>query len=219
MYQSKENIKNYSGKLAIFLTLNSIIFLIFALPKFLSVSHINKIYKEYFTESGLLSVSLIIIVFILNGLLTSDFKAKLVFWRRKNVYPGFRVFTELSQSDPRIDKNNLRQFYGGFPTDPIEQNKLWYKIYKDNENHSMIFESHRNFLLSRDLTGFSFILICLYPLSIVVARHIFEGSLKNMFWYLLFLIVQYVGFSWVSRIYGNRFACNVLAQGSHDKNS
>ena len=105
------------------------------------------------------------------------------------------------------------------PTIPEKQNQLWYKMYKEFEFHPMIFASHRNFLLSRDLTGFSFLFVVTYPIAVVVAAFVLKELYSSFFWYLGFLVAQYIVCSLVSRNYGNRFACNVLAQASSNENN
>ncbi len=219
MNKTRDNLKNYSGKLSLFLVLNSLAFIVFALQINLPISEINVLYNEYYANSGLVLVSSYLIVFVLNGVLSSDLKAKLVFWRTTYVYPGFRVFTELSSKDSRIDKAELERKYGILPTIPKNQNQLWYKMYKKFEFHPMIFASHRNFLLSRDLTGFSFLFVLTYPIAVVVSAVIFKEFYSSLFWYLGYLVAQYMVCALVSRNYGNRFACSVLAQASSNENN
>ena len=219
MNKRRENLKNYSGKLSLFLVLNSIAFIVFALQINLSISDINVFYNEYYANSGLVLVSTFLIVFVLNGVLTSDLKAKLVFWRITYVYPGFRAFTELCSKDSRIDKAELERKYGELPTIPKKQNQLWYKIFKKHEFHPMIFASHRDFLFSRDLAGFSFLFALTYPIAVVLTAIVLKKFYSSFFWYLGILVAQYIVCSLVSRNYGNRFACNVLAQASSEESS
>lgn len=80
----------------------------------------------------------------------------------------------------------------------------------------MIFDSQRNFLLSRDLTGLSFLFLCIYSISAVISKFLFEIDFKLLLIYISFLLSQYLILSTVSRNYGNRFACNVLAKISTD---
>ena len=136
----------------------------------------------------------------------------LAFWRIKNVYPGCRIFTKIINQDPRIDKDILIQMYGELPVDPVMQNKLWYRIYKPIEFDTMIFDSHRNFLISRDLTGISFIFFLIYSVSALISKFVFSINFHWIVPYILALLIQYVVLSIVCRNYGNRFACNVLAK-------
>ncbi len=214
MSRQVKNIKDYSNKLYVFLVLNCIIYMCFSLPEGFSLSHANDTYTNVFVKNGIAVASTTIIVFLLNGLLTSDFKAKLVFWRRRHVYPGFRVFTTLIDKDCRINRGALENIYGKLPIEPNAQNELWYKIFKKDEFHPMVFDSHRSFLLSRDLTAFSFLLLCMYPMLALVASLFFLVSCSSLIGYLLFLLAQYLSCSLVSQHYGNRFACNVLAHAS-----
>src|ERR1700744_4334098 len=44
-----------------------------------------------------------VVAVVLNGLLSADLKARLVwFWRRKDVLPGYRAFTYYAKRDPRV---------------------------------------------------------------------------------------------------------------------
>lgn len=107
-----------------------LLFFLCFIRKDLNLNFANENYKKIFVENGIVTVVSTIITFILNGLLSSDFKAKLVFWKKENIYPGCRAFTDLLYRDCRIDKFALRQKYGELPIQPQDQNKLWYKMYK-----------------------------------------------------------------------------------------
>src|SRR5262245_40187581 len=72
---------------------------------------------------------------VLNGLLNADLKARLVFLRWRHALPGHRAFSKYALSDPRIDPSALEKVNGGsLPTDPIEQNRAWYRLYRASEN-------------------------------------------------------------------------------------
>jgi hypothetical protein len=205
---SKEkNIKDYSNYLGTFIIINLSIYLCVVLGKNIDFNNINEIYKNLAIKDGIISTSSILIVFILNGILSSNLKGILVFWRTKNILPGCRIFTELIDKDNRIDKSNIIEKYGQLPTDPELQNKLWYRMYKTNEFHPMIFDSQRNFLISRDLTGLSFLFLIIYSIAVLIIEVKFSTGLI----YIGFLLMQYIIISLVGRNYGNRFSCNVLA--------
>jgi hypothetical protein len=59
-------------------------------------------------------------------------KAVLVFWRVRNPLPGSHAFDKAKlDRDPRIDKARLRALAGGrVPRSGLEQNGLWYKLYR-----------------------------------------------------------------------------------------
>lgn len=207
---SEKNIKNYSQHLWIFISINFILFIAVILNK--DFNFINEIYKNIFLGEGVLVALSTIATFILNGLLSSKFKTKLVFWRRNNIYPACRVFTDLIYEDDRIDNSILVNKHGELPNDPKYQNSLWYQIYKKHEFDPMIFNSHRNYLLSRDLTGLSFVFLLTYSIAASIAFFIINVSINYYILYLFYLIVQYLIISLVGRNLGKRFVCNVIAK-------
>jgi len=205
---SEKNIKNYTQHLWVFTIVNFCIFLCIFLGKDISFNNINEAYKSLTVKDGFLVAVSTLITFVLNGLLTSNMKYVLVFWRLKYPLPGCRVFSELINKDCRIDKNVLIEKYGTLPVEPEAQNKLWYKIYKPNEFDSMIFDSQRSFLLSRDLTGLSFLFFIVFSVATLLS-----GTKINLVLiYMGFLLIQYIILALVCRNYGNRFACNALAK-------
>lgn len=210
MSNMEKNIKNYSPYLWIFIIVNLTVYICVTSGN-LNLNFVSGTYKSLTIKNGIIASASAVITFLLNGLLTSNFKATLVFWRLKNVYPGCRIFTEIINKDCRIDKSALIRKYGELPVEPNAQNKLWYKIFKNNEFDPMIFNSHRNFLISRDLTGLSFLFSIIYTVASLISRFLLDNAFKLLIPYIIFLITQYILFSIVSQHYGNRFACNVLA--------
>jgi hypothetical protein len=206
----EKNIKNYSTQLWIFIAVNFSIYITVILEK--DFSFINNFYSDFILQKGFIAAVLSISTFALNGIISSQFKAKLVFWKIENPYPGCRVFTKLIDKDPRIDKTLLINKYKELPTKPESQNSLWYKIYKNHQYDPMVFNSHRNFLIARDLTALSFSFLIIYTVSFVFMYFSFDISNSWIPFYTIFLISQYIGFSVVARHYGKRFACNVIAK-------
>lgn len=150
-----------------------------------------------------------LLLFLLNGLLSSNQKAVLVFWKFKNPLPGSVAFSKISKEDPRIDRKKLKDVYGFLPKNPLDQNKLWYKIYKKNALDIVITESHRAFLLARDLTSLCFLLIVFIglPAILIACRPI-------SIYYFCFLLVQYLLVVKGAQNRGRRFVANVLAKES-----
>lgn len=152
------------------------------------------------TASGILAI-------ILNGILSSNAKAILVFWRVRNPLPGCRAFTHILVSDPRIDPTVLRGRLGELPTDPDAQNRLWYRIYKKHEGESVVSDAHRHYLLTRDLASMGAVFLgTLGPLSVFLV-----GIDHRMMIYLGVLGVLYVSSALAARTYGKSFVANVLA--------
>lgn len=171
-----------------------------------------------FLESSLLKVLLSsilgsILVKILTDILTPQIKHVIIFWRLKDTLPGHRVFSEMVNKDPRIDKENLEMRLVEFPTNPIDQNRLWYKIYQKYRNDELILDSHSKFLFFRDscvLTIFVFIVSTTICILLKVA--LFQFLLVITYQILQLLILMIAG-----RNTGNRFVQNVLCLESHAK--
>lgn len=147
-----------------------------------------------------------LILFVLNGVVSSDQKATLCFWRFKNPLPACRAFSIYVDKDDRIDKSFLQTKYGIFPTSPKEQNSLWYKIYKTHQENPVVKKSHKDFLLGRDLCSIAFLFLLFGGVSMLIILH------NNFKWlYFLYLVVQYLVLVIVAQNHGKRFVCNALA--------
>lgn len=147
-----------------------------------------------------------LLLFLLNGLLSPNQKAILVFWKLKNALPGCEAFTRLSKRDPRVDIKKLQELHGALPKNPVDQNRLWYKIYKKHSQDIIVSESHRAFLLARDLTSLSVLLIVFMGLPAVVF-----GIWPVALYYFCFLLLQYFVIVIGAQNRGKRFVSNVLA--------
>jgi hypothetical protein len=151
----------------------------------------------------------LVISTVLNGLLSADNKARLVFLRWRYALPGHRAFSEYARSDPRIDPVALAKLHGSaFPTDPADQNRVWYRMYKTIEKESAVHQVHRDFLLLRDYTGLCALFIVFYGTAGFYAI----PSVKIGLSYLVLLILQYVVVRQAASNYGIRFVTTVLAQ-------
>lgn len=147
-----------------------------------------------------------LLLFLLNGLLSSNQKAILVFWKLKNPLPGSIAFSKLSKEDPRIDRKKLKEIHGSLPKNPQDQNRLWYKIYQKNNLDIVISESHRAFLLARDSASLSFLFIVFIGIPALVI-----APWPTNIYYFSFLLVQYLVVVIGAQNRGRRFVTNVLA--------
>lgn len=151
----------------------------------------------------------VVIATVLNGLLSADAKVGVVFLRWKNALPGHRAFSRYAKADPRIDLVALRKTIGTeFPVNPVDQNRVWYRIYKAVEAEPAVSQVHRDFLLLRDYTGLCVVLIIFYG---GVGFYIMNFT-KPFALYLLFLTMQYVVVRQAASRYGVRIVKSVLAQ-------
>jgi hypothetical protein len=93
------------------------------------------------------------------------------------------------------------------PSAPAEQNSLWYKLYRWVDGDVPVAEAHRSYLLFRDMTAMSALLLLLVPsalylsgareASLLIAAALFGG--------------QYLATAVAARNSGVRFVTNVLA--------
>ena len=169
---------------------------------------IQKRFSELSGKDGLFVAIVPILNLLLTGLLSSQLKAKLVFWRVKYALPGHRVFTKLAPKDVRIDMNAVKSKFGNIPTSPKEQNTLWYKYFKKYEAIVTIENSHKNFLLARDLSIIALLFSVIGTIGLIIAK----VSNKKIIIYFIVMLFQYILLAIVAQNHGNRLACNVLAE-------
>lgn len=200
----------YQWKLWIFIILNLSILISIHLTNKIDINTTRVVLNRLTLEKGIMLLLFPILTLVLNGLISSNLKSILVFWRIKNPLPGSRVFSEIASSDPRIDISVLERKIDHLPDDPIKQNQLWYRIYKKHQEENVIKDSHKNYLLSRDLTSLSFLFLIIYLLYLIISKLINQS-------FLLFgaiLVFEYVILALTAQNYGKRFVCNVLAEES-----
>jgi len=154
-----------------------------------------------------------VIVLLLVNLLPPDVKAMLVFWKPLGVLPGSQAFTKHGPADPRIDMTALRKHVGVLPTEPAEQNRKWYALSKAVSGEPLVVDSHKAFLLYRDMTALSVALLLLVPIALRVNGVAWGtvGLAAAMF------AGQYVVTMIAARSNAVRFVCNVLALHSARK--
>ncbi len=170
--------------------------------------NITSYFDNFNVKEGLVATLSPTIVFVLSGVLSADIKSIIVFWRIKNPLPGNRVFTELGPKDARIDMNRIEQIVGTIPTEPKQQNSLWYKYYKEYQDGLIVKTSHKHFLLARDMTAMTLLMLVLLPCSVIIVSKNWHSSLI----YSGVLFGQYILLALVAQNHGKRFACNVLAE-------
>jgi hypothetical protein len=146
---------------------------------------------------------------VLNGLLTSDTKYRLVFLRWHNVLPSHQAFTYHALRDARIDLARLEKSHGGsLPVAPLEQSRLWYRLYKTVENAPSVTQVHRDFLLTRDWTGLAVLLLGFATPAVLYSSGLDRDSMV----YVVALFVQALLARQAASTYGERMVKTVLAE-------
>lgn len=197
--------------LILYLLLNIVLFALFTgLIKF-NLSDADQLISKLKNPQGFLPLTVAILIIVLEGLFKNSVKEFLVFQRIKHRLPGHRAFTKVGPADSRIDMERVKKLFpDGLPNDPEQQNKEWFRLYREYQNELQVFYSHKAFLLTRDLAALTVIFI---PLSIS-GHFLFGSDHRMLFHHLLILLILFVGISISAKHYGERFVANVLAEAS-----
>lgn len=200
--------------LIIYLVLNFLFFAILSGLTNIRVGEWDDLLSKWLAPGGIIIGILYFISIVLEGLISSDIKAVLVFWRIKNPLPGTRAFSDIAVKDPRIDMNAVRRLFPGkLPEDPKEQNTAWFSLYKKYGSMGNILEVHKAFLLTRDLASLTVVLV---PVSLI-GYILLHFGLSLILVHLSVLLGLYLVTAISSRNYGNRFVANVLVEAVHQK--
>lgn len=152
-----------------------------------------------------------IVSFWLQNLLGRDLKTRLVFWKFKgNPYPGGEAFSRWLYCDPRIDVSVIKERFDPLPSDPSEQNRLWYKLSKKHENRPSVLDAHGSFLLGRDMLAIWLLFGVLSGALVWFGRT--EWVVKVIFDCIVLVGALIVTI--VARNNGVRFVTSVLAEES-----
>lgn len=124
----------------------------------------------------------IVAVTVINGILSPEAKARIVFLRWRHALPGHRAFSELAPKDTRIDMDRLKKLCGNkFPTTPEEENSVWYALYKSIKQEPSVEHVQRDFLLTRDYASF----VALATIGFGVAAFVELDSAKAALLYVV----------------------------------
>lgn len=167
-------------------------------------------FEELITPKAALSLVLPFVTLVLDGIVSADIKAILVYWRLRNPLPGSQAFTKHGPADSRVVMRSLEREYGPFPVAVNEQNQLWYRLFKTVEDRPSVSQAHRASLLARDLASLSFTLA---PLSAILGAVLRVGMLP---WAILVtvLTVQFLMLRKIAVNNGKRFVTTVLAEAA-----
>jgi hypothetical protein len=172
----------------------------------ISASGIDSLFKN---ASNLLPVGLaIVLTTVANALISSENKARLVFFRWEHALPGHRAFSKYAHTDPRVDVTRVKRALGNkMPNAPEQENQIWYRWLKETEKNSAVEQSHRDFLLLRDYTALS----ALFLIGFGLAAWLAIESVQARLVYILALLAQFLIVRHAAATVGARFVCTVIA--------
>jgi hypothetical protein len=154
-----------------------------------------------------------LLAIMVTGLVSSQGKARLIFWRWRNSLPGHRAFSRLALRDARIDPSKLRALVRPWPQGPAEENRTWFALYKKFAEAPTVLQAHRAFLLARDLATIALIFALFGPVGLLLSN----VDARGRFLYALVMFLHYIAFMIVGRNHANRFVCNVLVESISEK--
>ena len=126
-------------------------------------------------------------VIILSGILTSQQKEIIVFWRLKDRLPACRAFSLLAKQDNRVNLETLKRIVIPWPRTPNDQNQAWYKLYSTIKDRPIVLHSHKFYLLGREITVLAF----LFAVAALVTTLAFIGINRASGFYFGMLVAQY----------------------------
>uniref|UniRef100_A0A832DG96 Uncharacterized protein n=1 Tax=Ignavibacterium album TaxID=591197 RepID=A0A832DG96_9BACT len=201
----KQNRKSLVG----FILVNVVLFSLLSNNFVIDTTDIKNLISNPLDPRILSVVLLFVLSIILEGLLSSNLKAIIVFHRIKNPLPGCRAFSEIAPRDNRINMQKLAMKYdNNLPSEPASQNSEWFRLYKLYEKVPVVEESHKSFLMTRDLLALSIIFLILST-----TLHIALGtSAINIIYSTVIYVVLIIIFKISAQNYGNRFTANVIVE-------
>ena len=159
-------------------------------------------------ESLLLGPLGVVLASIVNGLVGSDTKAKIVFWKWNHPLPGTRVFSELIKRDNRINQSRAElQVKGIFKLSPDEQNILWFEYYASVQTNPLVISSERGYLFYRDYVS----MLAIFSIPALLFGYYYSENMHSSVIYAISMALQYSLVMPVAIRTGNRFATTVVA--------
>lgn len=150
------------------------------------------------------------LVFILDSVIPSSFKEKLVFIFADR--PMRTIFTTIrsTDQDDRFSQKQVQEQYAEIykkidTNEDIKQSAYWYNIYHKYRNESIIYNSNRDYFLSRDLFIQSIIVLIIY--IILLLLNILNFSQIYISYIILLIILTNIS----SRNKSKKVAYNVIA--------
>ena len=102
---------------------------------------------------------------------------------------------------------------GEFPVGEREQNAKWYRLYRKVDSDPSVVDSHKNYLLFRDIAAMSLLLVPVLPVAMYLVRVDTPSILISTTWFM----GQYLIAALAARSTGIRFVQNVLAVHASQK--
>ena len=166
-------------------------------------------------ESALISSIIYIYVFLLDSMIPGDIKQKIAYFHIGKL-PGYTIFTKMKEGekDDRFTQSDVMkkysQIYTNMPVNKKEREKYenaqWYKMYKDCRNENKILIANRDFLLCRDITIITMMLLILYFILTSLKIIVFSKIIA------IIIVVELIVSNISMRGKARRLAYNVISE-------
>jgi len=177
--------------------------------KLITVGSVNLAKKmEALAVPGSASLGLIVIAsLLLLGLIPPLWRDRIIHLRLHHPLPGSRAFTLIGPRSSHVDMQRLTGRLGQLPTEPAEQNRLFYRIYKPLRDDIGVCDAHRRYLAARDIGTITALLAIPLPILAFIGTHDFARSAI----YALLLFATYLLCAIAAKNYSWRMVQHVLA--------
>ena len=101
---------------------------------------------------GTAALGLIMIAsLLLLGMINPNWRDRIIHWRLRDPLPGCRAFSRIGPESSHVDMNQLEKNFGPLPENGAEQNRLFYKIYRNYREDIGVLDAHGRYLAARDI--------------------------------------------------------------------
>lgn len=164
-----------------------------------------------------------IFVFILDGLIPSLYKDRLIYLHQEQL-PGFSIFTDIRKNkinDIRFSKEKILETHNNIyhELDSLQpelekkfENEKWYELYIQNKESEMIITSQRDYLLTRDMYVSTISITILYVFFSKIVNLV-DFNWSVFFYFLVMIFATNI----VTRVKVKKFALNVIALSAYKK--
>lgn len=157
-----------------------------------------------------IAVMTVIAALSLTKWLSSEWKSRLLYFRRQYANPGHRAF--FGGKDPGFDRKPLLASYPEVRDsayDPQVQMRVWQRLFERHAEGSLVKGTYRSWLLLRDLYIVSLVFLAVFLLAWPLN---FGAPLALALSFVFIYGAQFLFLMFSARGTGTRLECNVLAE-------
>lgn len=147
---------------------------------------------------------------LLLGLINPVWRDRIIHWRWRDPLPGCRAFTSVGPLSSHVNMTVLEAQYGPLPSAGIEQNQLFYRIYREFREDVGVLDAHGRYLAARDIGTITALVMVPLPWLALWA----SGNAAPAIVYGLALLMIYTLCVIAAKNYSWRMVQHVLALAS-----